>query len=104
MNESLRIIRAGPGKYRIEVYGEDHTLGNLIVRKLLSEDKVKFAYYEVPHPLESKLIIYVDLENGEVDPREIVAKAAEEALGELARFKIELEKALAEGGSREEGS
>ncbi len=99
----VTIFRVGPGKYRAEILGEDHTLGNLIVKKLLSKGLARFAYYEVPHPLESRLIIYVDVGSDNVDPREVLVMAAEEALEELERFKKDLEEALARGAGGEEG-
>jgi len=96
---NLRIVRVGPGRYRVEVEGEDHTLGNLIVKKILAGDLARFAYYEVPHPLESRLVIYLDLGSDDIDPREVLAKAAEEALKELQSFREDLEKALTGGQS-----
>ena len=99
----IRIVRVGPGRYRAEIYGEDHTLGNLIVKKILAKGLARFAYYEVPHPLEPRLVIYVDVGSDDVDPREVLARAADEALEELERFKRDLEEALARGSAGEEG-
>lgn len=94
----LKIVKIGPGRYRVEVEGEDHTLGNLIVKKLLSGNLARFAYYEVPHPLESRLVVFIDVGDG-VDPRDVLARAVEEALQELEQFKRDLEKALSGGVS-----
>ncbi len=41
------------------VYGEEHTLGNLVRMQLLSDPAVLFAGYRIPHPLEYKLVIKV---------------------------------------------
>ena len=88
-----RIVRLAPGRYRVEVRGEDHTLGNLIVKKLMEAGLARFAYYEVPHPLEDRLIIYLNIGEDD-DPREALDKAAALALEELESLKKDLGKAL----------
>ena len=80
------VRRRGPRSYVVEVEGEDHTLGNLIVSKLLELGLADLAYYEMPHPLEDKLIIYVNTREG-VDVKEALVKAAEEALRENEEFR-----------------
>lgn len=41
------------------LHGEDHTLGNLLRAQLLEDDRVVFAAYKVPHPLESRVEIKI---------------------------------------------
>ena len=38
---------------------EDHTLGNILRMSLLSDKRVLFAGYRMPHPLEPRLIVKV---------------------------------------------
>ncbi|GAB6147620.1 DNA-directed RNA polymerase subunit L [Stetteria hydrogenophila] len=64
-------------KYIIE--GEDHTLGNLLEKTLTTLDGVVVAYYEAPHPLEDKIILYIETD-GSVKPREALRKALEKIL------------------------
>ena len=87
------VRRRGPRSYIVEVEGEDHTLGNLIVSKLLELGLADLAYYEMPHPLEDKLIIYVNTREG-VDIKEALSKAAKEALRENEEFRRLLFKEL----------
>ena len=82
----VAVRRRGPRSYVVEVEGEDHTLGNLIVSKLLELGLAELAYYEMPHPLEDKLIIYVNTREG-VDIKEALVKAAEGALKENEEFR-----------------
>ncbi len=101
----VRIVRRAPGRYVVEVRGEDHTLGNLIVKTIMSKGLARFAYYEVPHPLEDLLIIYIDCEEDE-DPREILAKAVEHIVEENEAFRkgfLEALKAAGASAGFEEG-
>jgi DNA-directed RNA polymerase subunit L len=94
----LAIYKRGPKSYVVEIQGEDHTLGNLIVSKLLELDEVSYAYYEVPHPLEDKLIIYVNLKSDDVDVRKVLVKAAEAALRDKDEFERLYREALRKRG------
>jgi DNA-directed RNA polymerase II subunit RPB11 len=38
---------------------EDHTMGNLLRHQLLRNDRVHFAGYKLPHPLEQVLFIWL---------------------------------------------
>ena len=71
-------------KYVIE--GEDHTLGNLLEKVLASMEGVKMAYYEVPHPLENKIIVYI-VTDGSVKPREALRKALHEIIAMNEEFR-----------------
>jgi DNA-directed RNA polymerase subunit L len=46
----------------IIVHNEDHTLGNLISRGMQLHKQVKFAGYNLPHPLSKKVHFHYQLE------------------------------------------
>ncbi|PMP88013.1 MAG: DNA-directed RNA polymerase subunit L [Caldisphaera sp.] len=71
---NIKISKTEQGIYKIEIENEDHTLGNLLSTTLQGLKGVNIAYYEVPHPLENKLILYIDLEEG-IEPKEKVIEA-----------------------------
>ncbi len=70
----IKISKTEQGIYKVEIEGEDHTIGNLLSTVLQTLKGVNIAYYEVPHPLENKLIIYMDLDEN-VDPKEKLIEA-----------------------------
>lgn len=72
----MKVEKVGEDKYMITIEGEDHSLGNLLARTLLSIKGVKFSYYEQPHPLEERIILFVELE-GKKDLKEVLLKALE---------------------------
>lgn len=53
--EDSRIRHAGTFTINLE----DHTLGNVLRMQLLNDDRVRFAGYKAPHPLEHKILIKV---------------------------------------------
>ena len=79
----------------ILVQNQDHTLGNVIRYQLLQDQRVRFAGYKKPHPLEEKIEIKVHTD-GTVKPDEAVRDSCTKLNDELEKlsteFKTELEK------------
>ncbi|KAI8897317.1 Rpb11 RNA polymerase II subunit [Globomyces pollinis-pini] len=48
-----------PNAATFKILREDHTLGNTLRMKLLENDKVIFAGYRMPHPLEYDCILKI---------------------------------------------
>lgn len=51
---------------KMELHDGDHTLGNLISLGLQSHKNVEFASYNIPHPLDSKIIFHYKLKSGKI--------------------------------------
>ena len=45
----------------VTIYKEDHTIANLLRQQLLTQDEVRFAGYQMPHPLEHKFLLRVEV-------------------------------------------
>ncbi|KAK2962470.1 putative DNA-directed RNA polymerase II subunit RPB11 [Blattamonas nauphoetae] len=71
---------------------EDHTLGNLLRMQLLRYPKVKFAAYQIPHPLVNDCILRIQTD-GTVTPK----VALLQAFDDLRSITENLEKAFDEG-------
>jgi DNA-directed RNA polymerase II subunit RPB11/DNA-directed RNA polymerase subunit L len=84
-NVSLEAL--GNGRYRLTITGEDHTIGNLLSRTLLSMDEVAFAYYEQPHPLEDRIVVYLQLKEPDGDPVVVLLRALDRILEVNEEFK-----------------
>jgi len=61
---------------------EDHTVGNLIRMKLHEDNRVWFAGYKIPHPLEHRLLVKVRT-NGQRTPVAAYNTAIDECVHEL---------------------
>ncbi|KAI6173057.1 DNA-directed RNA polymerase II subunit RPB11 [Aphelenchoides besseyi] len=62
---------------------EDHTLGNLLKTQLLKDQRVLFAGYRNPHPLENKIILRVQT-TAETTPSDALATAITDLMAELS--------------------
>ncbi|GBF09099.1 DNA-directed RNA polymerase subunit L [Aeropyrum pernix] len=95
--ERLRIIRESRGSYVIQVYGEDHTLGTLLVEAIKRVSNPKLAYYEAVHPMEDIIQVYVKYED-DVDIKEVLRKASDYLLGVIDDFRRRYLEALERRG------
>lgn len=93
---NVRIISRGNRDLVIEIEGEDHTLGNMLMKEALRHPNVEHAAYRIPHPLKSTLeFTIVVKEGGDLSKvlREIIAKLR----GELEEFKRAVEDSMGRG-------
>jgi DNA-directed RNA polymerase II subunit RPB11 len=60
------------------------------VRQLLHDDRVLFAAYRVPHPLEHNVVLRVQTEEG-YEPKEAVVNAANVLLVQLTQLRSNFE-------------
>ncbi|KAI9838195.1 MAG: DNA-directed RNA polymerase II core subunit [Sclerophora amabilis] len=70
---------------------EDHTLGNLLRSRLLSNQHVTFAGYKMPHPLVAKFELRVQTD-GEVTPRDALVASCRAIVADLAQLSKEFTK------------
>jgi DNA-directed RNA polymerase subunit L len=86
----VEIRRTGDSYAEVEIEGEEHTLGALLVDLLLKEQHVKMASYSQPHPLEEKIVIKI-LTDGQIDPADAFRKAVERGLELVNKFQRDVE-------------
>jgi DNA-directed RNA polymerase subunit L len=89
----VKVLKKAANELKIEVEGAGHGLCNLLQKKLLEDNRVDLAGYDVPHPLASNPVIYVRMKDAS-KPEDALIKAAEKALKENGTFSKELKKAL----------
>jgi DNA-directed RNA polymerase subunit L len=74
----IRVLKQTDNEVRIEIQGGGHGICNLLQKKLLENDQVDQAGYDVPHPLAPNQIIYVRMK-GDASPKKALLDAAKEA-------------------------
>ena len=57
-NNNLNNSKLSEYEGMIQINNEDHTLGNLIARGMQQHENIKFAGYNLPHPLTKKVIFH----------------------------------------------
>lgn len=89
----IKVVNKTDRELVLEIYGEDHTLGNLLAKEALKHPGVEYAAYRIPHPLrnyfEFTLIVKPGADLGRV-LKEIVGNARSqlEELKQLISSKV----------------
>ncbi|RLI43358.1 DNA-directed RNA polymerase subunit L [Candidatus Bathyarchaeota archaeon] len=89
----VKILKKTPNELKIKVEDIGHTLCNLLQKRLLEDENVDLAGYDIPHPLASNAIIYIRTKN-KVKPEEALKKAVKRTLKMNKEFGQKLQKAL----------
>lgn len=95
MKMKVNVVKKTPNELKIEVEGAGHTIGNLLQKKLLEEENVDLAGYDIPHPLASSPVFYVRT-TGKAKPEQILKNAIGKTREMNKEFGKELVKALKE--------
>jgi DNA-directed RNA polymerase subunit L len=89
----VQILKRTSNELKLEVEGIGHTLCNLLQKRLLEDENVALAGYDIPHPLASNPIIYVRTK-GDVKPEEALRKTVKKTREINKEFGKRLKKAL----------
>ncbi len=89
----INVLKKNGNELKIEIQGTDHGLCNLLQKKILQDENVDLAGYDVPHPLASSPIIYIRMK-GDLKPEDTLVAAAKKAIADNEEFSRELKKAL----------
>jgi len=89
----VNVLNKTKNELKIELEGAGHTICNLLRRKLLEDENVDLAGYDIPHPLASNPILYVRTK-GDVKPEDALLEAVRKILDVSEEFSQELKKAL----------
>ncbi len=89
----VNVLKKSENELKIEIIGADHGICNLLQKKILQDENVDLAGYDVPHPLASSPIIYIRMK-GDLKPEDTLLAAAKKAMADNDSFGKELAKAL----------
>ena len=89
----VKVLKKSENELKIEIQGSSHGLCNLIQKRLLEDERVDFAGYDVPHPLASSPVIYIKMKAGN-KPENALITAAEKVKKTNDAFGKELDKVL----------
>lgn len=88
----MKVIEEQPEKLVLEITGETHTLCNILRKRLMNQEEVDAAAYDITHPL----IGQPEFEVRSSNPRESMAVAAQTVKEEALEFKDALTTAFEE--------
>jgi DNA-directed RNA polymerase subunit L len=89
----VKVVNRASNELKLEVEDVGHTICNLLQKRLLEEENVELAGYDIPHPMSSSAIIYVRTK-GRVKPEDVLKRALMKARERNTEFGKEFERAL----------
>jgi len=90
---AIKIIKEEGNRMEIEIPGEDHTLGNLLRTTLLKDKTVRYAGYQIVHPLTGGIRIVIETNEGN-SPKKALLTAVSHIEAETEEFKDKFKKAI----------
>jgi DNA-directed RNA polymerase subunit L len=89
----VKILKHAGNELKVEIEGSGHGVCNLLQKKLLEDETIDQAGYDVPHPLASNPVIYVRTKTG-TKPERALLDAAKKACASNKEFSKALDLAL----------
>ncbi|MBR0471885.1 MAG: DNA-directed RNA polymerase subunit L [Methanosphaera sp.] len=88
----MKYIKNEPEHVVLEITGESHTICNILRKRLMAQDEVSAAAYDITHPL----IGQPEFEVVSSNPQESIITASETVKSEATEFKEALNNAFNE--------
>ena len=82
----VRVISKTDRELVLEITGEDHTLGNMLMKEALRHPAVEYAAYRIPHPLRDVMEFVLITKEG-VKPSAVLVEVISRLKSEIAEFK-----------------
>lgn len=95
MIREVKVVKHSDRELILEIYGEDHTLGNMIAKEALKHPAVEYAAYRIPHPLQDKMEFYLVVKEG-YDLGQVLVEVCEKLKQYLKEFRDKVEEVLSE--------
>ncbi len=89
----VRVISKTDRELVLEITGEDHTLGNMLMKEALRHPAVEYAAYRIPHPLRDVMEFVLITKEG-VNPSAVLVEVISRLKSEIAEFKRIIEEVL----------
>ena len=70
---AIKILKEAGNRLEVEIPNEDHTLGNLLRATLLRDKSVKYAGYQIVHPLTGGIKLVIETDDSK--PRDALLRA-----------------------------
>lgn len=89
----VKVLNKTSNELKLEIEDVGHTLCNLLQKRILEEENVDLAGYDIPHPMTPKATVYVRTK-GKVKPEDVLKRAVVKAREINSDFGKEFERAL----------
>ena len=90
---NIRVVSKTERELVLEIEGEDHTLGNMLMKEALRHPDVEYSAYRVPHPLKQAIEFVIVVREG-ASLAKVLSDVISSLKKQLEEFKIAVEAAL----------
>jgi DNA-directed RNA polymerase subunit L len=89
----IRLISKTDRELVLEIKGEEHTLGNMLMKEALRHPGVEHAAYRVPHPLRDIMEFTIVVKDG-YDISKVLKEVIDRLRAEISEFRAKVEEVL----------
>lgn len=89
----VRVVSKTDRELVLEIVGEDHTLGNMLMKEALKHPNVEYAAYRIPHPLRNIMEFTIIVKEG-ASLSNVLAEIISMLKSEVSEFKKLIEEVL----------
>ena len=89
----VRVVSRTDRELVLEITGEDHTLGNMLMKEALRHPAVEYAAYRIPHPLRNVMEFVLIVKEG-ASLSAVLTEILSKLRSEIAEFKRLVEEVL----------
>jgi len=89
----VRVVTKTDRELVLEITGEDHTLGNMLMKEALRHPAVEYVAYRIPHPLKNTMEFVLIIKEG-ANISTVLTEILNKLKNEIAEFKRLVEEVL----------
>ena len=89
----IRLVSKTNRELVLEIKGEDHTLGNMLMKEALRHPGVEYAAYRIPHPLRDIMEFTIVVKDG-YDMSKVLKEVIDRLRAEISEFRAKVEEVL----------
>jgi DNA-directed RNA polymerase subunit L len=89
----IRLVSKTSRELVLEIKGEDHTLGNMLMKEALRHSGVEYAAYRIPHPLRDIMEFTIVVKDG-YDMSKVLKEVIDRLRAEISEFRAKIEEVL----------
>lgn len=93
LNMNIKVLSKTSRELVLEIEGEDHTLGNMLMKEALRHPLVELATYRTPHPLRSSIEFTIVVREG-ADLSSVLKDVISNLRNQITEFKSKIEDLL----------
>ncbi len=89
----VKVISKTERELILEITGEDHTLGNMLMKEALKHPNIEYAAYRIPHPLRNIMEFTIIVKEG-ASLSSVLTEIISKLKSEISEFRKLVEEVL----------